>query len=98
VVGLTAVYFTSDQATRSRQQGQATPDDAFVDNGIGPFNAFMSSVIYGTSNSGQGLVNSLRGLDLMTLMYSQVTGSTTAWDGVGSFDEAAVTAGVNRRF
>ncbi|HSQ55923.1 MAG TPA: hypothetical protein VLM40_09255, partial [Gemmata sp.] len=99
VVGLTAVYFTSDQAKRTDNESQPQPFQDFTDNGMGALNAYIASLMYGQNPATDPtyLLNSTRGYELTRTMYSGQVGSTIAWDGVGTFDETTPPFGLSRR-
>ena len=74
----------------------STGDTEFPDDGRAALNAFLAKWIYADQDTGSGLVNAMRGHDLMATMYGRQIGATIAFNGVGTFDEAT-TVGVPRR-
>ncbi|MBA4189711.1 MAG: hypothetical protein C0467_17130 [Planctomycetaceae bacterium] len=93
VVGITAVYYTKDQAERARIQGQPRGGgEGFSSDGTSAATAFLNAFIYDTADTGAGLLNSARGHSLMATMYGRTgPGNTTpyrAWSGPGTFSGA----------
>ena len=96
VIGITFVYFTSDQKNRYGNQSQSRGlDTTYGDSGMGAFNAYLATFLYDDFDSGQGMMNALRGHSLMATMYSRMTGATTAFDGVGAFGATIESVTVN---
>jgi hypothetical protein len=95
IVGLTALYAAKDQAKSAAIGGQPGVDPAFSDNGMGPFNYFLGTLIYDDTDSGQGLLDPMRGHSLMATMYSRRIGSTIPWNGIGAFGATNETVTVN---
>ncbi len=85
VLGLAALYNARDLAQQTQIRAQTT--ETFADDGTVAFNTFLSSWIYDVDDSGEGLLNSVRGHSLMATMYGRQTGATIPWNGVGSFEE-----------
>ncbi len=92
VVGITAVYFTKDQAERARIQGLPGPDTAFPDDGMAAWNLFLSTLIYDAPDYGSGLLNSMRGHSLSGTMYGRKAGANIAWNGPGTFGGSPTNA------
>jgi hypothetical protein len=101
VVALTVVYYTRAAAEQARILGeaQANGDGQFPDDGMGAFNVFVNTLVYGAPPSGQGLINAARGHDLMSTMYGGnggVAGAIVPWNGVGTFSDTTAL-GIDRR-
>ncbi|MDW8242550.1 MAG: hypothetical protein RMJ88_05000 [Thermogemmata sp.] len=106
IVGITFVFFAGQKAEFARiaadaqNQSRDLPDD-----GMMAFNQFLAQLIYPAIVPTNGapanaFFNALRGHDLTSSMYGGMPGSTSAWSGLGLFDEAVTAteyAGLNRR-
>jgi len=97
VVGITAVYYTKDQAERARIQGLPSGGgEGFAADGTGPAMTFLSALIYDTNDYGPSLLNPVRGHSLTGTMYGRKPGAYVAWNGPGTFDGAPYN-GASRR-
>ncbi|WP_439621750.1 hypothetical protein [Gemmata sp.] len=86
VVGLTAVYYTKDQAERARIQGQPKGGgEGFSADGTAPATHFLRTLVYDEHDYGTGLLNSARGVSLTATMYGRKPGANIAWNGPGTF-------------
>ena len=93
LVGITFVLVANQQAENQRiKRDAAGPDSGppFVDDGQTTFALYLSELLYDAADSGAGLQSSIRGHDLMTLMWGgqYSTGATVAWNGVGNFSQS----------
>lgn len=99
IVGLTAVYYTRDQAERARIQGQPKGGgEGFSADGTAPATHFLRVLLYDDNDYGTALLNSVRGHSLTATMYGRKPGANIAWNGPGTFGGGSLTYnGVDRR-
>lgn len=90
IVGLTAVYYTKDQAERARIQGQPKGGgEGFSVDGTASATHFLRTLLYDEQDTGTGLLNSARGHSLVATMYGRQPGASIAWNGPGTFGGTA---------
>jgi hypothetical protein len=98
VVGLTAVYYTKDQAERARIQGQPKGGgEGFSADGTAPATHFLRTLTYDENDFGTGLLNSARGHSLVATMYGRKPGANIAWNGPGTFGGSPYNGADRRR-
>ncbi|MCE9563896.1 MAG: hypothetical protein K8U57_17780 [Planctomycetes bacterium] len=100
VVGITAVYYTKDQAERARIQGQPKGGgEGFSADGSAAAMAFLGTFLFDTNDYGPSLLNSVRGHSLAATMYGRKPGAYVAWNGPGTFGGTGIAQynGVDRR-
>lgn len=105
IVGITFVFFSGQKAEYARILADAQNQNGeFPDDGATAFQQFLAGLIYPapwpTVSLPGSYANALRGHDLTSLMYGGQPGSTSAWSGIGLFDETVTApdyAGLSRR-